>query len=313
MDVNKLAYLVERKISPGHHFTGASRDPDEWNNKVEDLKLEVQILKSKSSEVISFHQLVFRGPKEADAWVEEHCPGARYGLVIDFHTTMEHIFKKIKRIDALLRMEKVHKIHGSNSEAVAIASFEVMVPRFFTKPSDHKVYEDTESYFSNIKSQQKWDNPSSGHKLILEQHMERFQQAHMSVIRKRLRSTSRMYHVAVAALSSTVAWVSRFFAYVNNTFKTHTDGIFGQAKVWHITTKLATTLLLEMAKPRESTFDSLEASTDSSLINARESILQYLNIIGCDARNKQLQLFRSSVSFSRISEVFITSYISRSG
>ena len=51
---------------------------------------------------------------------------------------MEHIYKKSKGIDYLSRLEKVHKIQvGSNLEAVAIALFEVMVPKFFTRHGDH--------------------------------------------------------------------------------------------------------------------------------------------------------------------------------
>ena len=64
--------------------------------KIDALTEEIRVLKSKSSEVISFHQLGFRGPEEADSWVEEHCPSGRYGLVVDFHTMMEHIFQRIK-------------------------------------------------------------------------------------------------------------------------------------------------------------------------------------------------------------------------
>ena len=192
---------------------------------------EVRLLKAKSSEVIAFHQLGFRGPEEADAWVEEHCPTNRFGLVVYFNTTMEHIFQKIKGIDALTRLEKVRKIQvGSNAKAVAIALFEVMIPRFFTKPGDHEVYKDTNSHFLNIKTYDKWDNPSSGHKLTLEHHIERFQQAHMTVIHKKLLPSSQMYHVAVAALSATVAWSAWFFAYLDRIYKTYSVGKFGKAK-----------------------------------------------------------------------------------
>ena len=85
---------------------------------IKDLTREICLLKSKSSEVILFHQLGFCGPEEADAWVEQHWPSGRYGLVVDFHIMMEHIFQKIKGIDVLARLEKVHKIQvGSNAMA----------------------------------------------------------------------------------------------------------------------------------------------------------------------------------------------------
>ena len=141
-------------------------------DKILKLQDKVNKLKAKAVDVILFHKLGFRNPEEANAWVEEHCPTGRFGLVIDFHTMMEHIYQKIKGIDALTRLEKVHKIQvGSNSKAVAIASFKVMVPRFFSKTGDHEVYEDKDSYFSNIKSHSLWDNPLSGHKLTFHQYL----------------------------------------------------------------------------------------------------------------------------------------------
>ena len=68
-----------------------------------------------------------------------------------------------------------------------------------------------------------------------------------------------MYHVAVASLGMTVAWASRFFSYIDKTYRTYLVGKFGPEKSWHVTTKLATALLLEMSKPREGTFDTLES------------------------------------------------------
>ena len=154
---------------------------------------------------------------------------------------MEHIHQKLKGIDFLSRLEKVHKIQaGSNSEAVGIASFEVMVPRFFTKSGKHEVYKDKESYFSNIKSYKKWDNPASGHKVTLELQIQRFHVQHLSVIRKKFPSTLHMYHVAVASLGFTIAWDAKLFAYIDKTYKSYAVGKFGKEKAWHVTMKLAT-------------------------------------------------------------------------
>ena len=86
--------------------------------------------------------------------------------MVDFHTMLEHLEQKIKGVEALGRLEKVHKIHlPSNSEAVAIASFQSMIPRFFSKPGEHHVIDNTESHFTNIKSFKEQNNPSSEFKL----------------------------------------------------------------------------------------------------------------------------------------------------
>ena len=71
-----------------------------------------------------------------------------------------------------------------------------------------------------------------------------------------------MYHVAVASLGFTIAWPATFFSYIDKTHKAYSVGKFGTEKAWHVTTKLATALLLEMTKPREGTFDSLESGLE---------------------------------------------------
>ena len=41
-----------------------------------------------------------------------------------------------------------------------------------------------------------------------------------------------------------------------------------QEKAWHVTTKNATTLMLEISKPRESTFNKLETDNSDKTFNA---------------------------------------------
>ena len=55
------------------------------------------------TDVISYHNLGFRGPNEADSWIEEHCPHGKYGLMFNFHIMMEHIEQKFRGVDALAR------------------------------------------------------------------------------------------------------------------------------------------------------------------------------------------------------------------
>ena len=154
-----------------------------------------------------------------------------------------------------------------------------MVPRVFAKPGEHEVYDDEDSYFSNIKEYKEWDNPASGHRVMLEKQIERFQNSHISVIRKKLSPTSQMYHVALDSLTTTVAWATRFFAYIDKTYKTYSEGKFGPKKAWHVATKLATALLLEMSKPREGTFDTLESGAENKILNARVVFYNTLRVL----------------------------------
>ena len=146
------------------------------------------------------------------------------------------------------------------------------------------MFQDHESYFSNIKSQELRDNPSSGHKLALENQIQRFHNSHMMVIRKKLSPSSQMCHVAVASLGMTVAWASRFFLYIDKTYLTYSVGKCGPEKSWHVTTKLATALLLEMSKLREGMFDTLDSGAENKIFNARVVFLQHVEIAECYAR-----------------------------
>ena len=66
-----------------------------------------------------------------------------------------------------------------------------------------------------------------------------------------------------------MAWTYELINYIDVTYAEYSEGKFGTKKLWHITTKLATALILEVSKPRESTFDQLQSDSDSSMFNAR--------------------------------------------
>ena len=78
-----------------------------------------------------------------------------------------------------------------------------------------------------------------------------------------------MYHVAVASLGFTIGWAATFFVYIDKTYKGYVVGKFGKEEAWHVTTQLTTALLLEISKPREGTFDSLESGLENKLFNSR--------------------------------------------
>lgn len=169
-------------------------------------------------ESINYHNLGFCTPEEADSWIEQ-CPHGKYGLVIDFHIMMEHVEQKIKGVDVLARLEKVHKIQlPSNLEAVAIASFQIMIPRFFSKPGDYQVIESTDSYFTNIKSYAEWNNASSGFKFKLKKQMERFKKHQLATIRSKLDPASKLYAIASASVLNTIAWPYKLINYIDVTY-----------------------------------------------------------------------------------------------
>lgn len=109
---------------------GGVDDKDRWEmigKRMDNFEDEISNLNSDTPSAIYFHNLGFCGTDKENAWIEKHSPGGKYGLLIDFHTLMEHIDQKIRGVDSLNRLEKMHKIQlTSNSEAVAVASFETI-------------------------------------------------------------------------------------------------------------------------------------------------------------------------------------------
>ena len=150
-DLNKIAHKVALNLELNNIATSEGLQDlidVSIKEKLVNLQDEVNKLKAKTDDVILFHKLGFRNPKEANSWVEEHCPTGRFGLAIDFHTMMEHIFQKIKGIDELTRLKKVHKFKWDpTTKQSQLLHLKSWFPDFFSKSGDHKVYEEKDSYF----------------------------------------------------------------------------------------------------------------------------------------------------------------------
>ena len=91
----------------------------------------------------------------------------------------------------------------------------------------------------------------------------------MATIKAKLSSDSKLYILAIASVSDTVAWTYELINYLDVTYSEYSEGKFGAKKAWHVTTKLATALILEVSKPRESTLNELETKADNVTFNAR--------------------------------------------
>ena len=102
--INRLATLM------GHHPSGTMTIPSSEINqleaRIESLSLEVVKLKNSHKESIAFHGLGFPSFEESKAWLQIKVPTGQFGYVVDFHTTMEHIFTQITGMDSLKQLEK---------------------------------------------------------------------------------------------------------------------------------------------------------------------------------------------------------------
>ena len=184
-----IAYL-DRTTSSRSTFGGSDNIMDNLTVEFNEMKtqidgLEVRLTNMESQgDSIKFHSLDFNSKQDSDAWLELHVPKGNFGLIVDFHTLMEHLHHSITGVDALKQLHNVHKLKMKTlSEALSVGSFEVPVPRFLSSSGMHVVIDNQQSYFSQIKTFKEWNNPNSGFKLRLKRELERFGRSHLATIR----------------------------------------------------------------------------------------------------------------------------------
>ena len=196
-----------------------------------------------------------------------NAPNKEFGYVINFHTLMEHVHQQITGVDSLANLGKLYKLQlQTMSEGVAMTSFEVISPRFLTSTGSHTVIDAEASYFSHISTYAKWNDPLEGFKRRWKQELLNFRQAHAENIQIHLSSTSPLYMLAQTSLSESVAWVTGFINYIDETYNQYNGGKFGTKKSWHVTTKLAMALIKDVGQPRMGAMNSFKAG-DAQQVN----------------------------------------------
>ena len=250
-------------------------------DKVNDLEKDTAKLSLQGEGTIQFHNLGFHGKSDSDAWLELHSPGGGFGFVVDFHTLMEHIHHAITGVDALKQLQTVYKLKLTTiSEALAVTSFEVPIPRFLSKSGAHNVIDNEASYFSLIPSFKHWNDPNSGYKYRLKKELEKFRRAHLATIKERIPLRSPLYNLATSSLTESISWTTGLINYIDHTYEEYSAGKFGTTKAWHVTTKLAMALITEVGKPREGSLNSFETGDGISMSKVIFlSVLQSLDVM----------------------------------
>ena len=127
--------------SPSHTSFSPS-----FESRVSRLEQELSKVRAADGEAIAFNNLGFRSKDEAGAWIDLNAPKDDFGYIVDFHTAMEHLHQQITGVDSLASLGKLYKLRLKKiSEGVAMTSFEVNNPRYFTATGNHVVV-DTESF-----------------------------------------------------------------------------------------------------------------------------------------------------------------------
>jgi len=239
------------------------------NERMKTLEVELASLRSTQDKtVVKFGQLGFRSQHDCTAWLQQHHPEDEFGLLVDFHLVMEHVFVQINGQKLLANLEKIYKMDlRSNNQALAISSFETRLPRFFTQDSKIHVKKD-ESYFHGIRSWDEWDMPNDGFRDRLNVELHMFKVGHQETLENELAHLSPFHNLCILALTESVAWVDSLVKFIDDTYNEYSRSRYGTKKAWNITTRLAKSLIEKVATPRNSIHNSFKIKKPTQVSKA---------------------------------------------
>jgi FtsZ-binding cell division protein ZapB len=140
-----------------------------------------------------------------------------------------------------------------------MSSFQHQVLRFFSKPGAHRVIKNDASYFNEILTFEDWDSPITGFRDLLKEQLASFRELHQINIDDTLKRDTRAYRIATMAPTESVSWLEGCVVFMDNNQRDLTKARFGSKKAWHVTTRLARQMLLELAIPRDGVQNSFKA------------------------------------------------------
>lgn len=222
-------------------------------SRLDRLERELILLKaSKKEHGVNFGGLHFTTKRDSDAWLSINSPDKFFGLVVDVHAVCEHIyalmFGKESTLTNLHDLAKI-KLH-TDIEGIQVTSFDRKVPKLFTKSSNFKLIRNDDSYFDQVPAFADWNASDDGFRDTLLARLNEFQEDHSNLLHEDLDISSPLFMIANNALISSVAWLDQWIRYIDDTYKEYTESKFNPKKAWHITTRLARSLMSAIAEPR---------------------------------------------------------------
>jgi hypothetical protein len=239
---------------------------DQFYERVDRLETEMTKLTARNDEqAVKFASLGFRKIDEVAAWLTINCPENAFGLVVDPHMVFEHMNYNLHSEDSLDRLQKLYKLKIETiGQGISIKSFENKVPKLLSSGTTSVVRDDV-SHFDKIPTHADWKLNEEGWYSKFKAEVHEFQVAHSKTLREELDPESKMYSIAVLALSESVAWVLGFLAFIQEYYEDLTNGKFGSKKGWHVTTRLAKRLIEEVHVPRSSVIKAIRAGNSAHI------------------------------------------------
>jgi len=236
--------------------------------RLKKLEIELASLRSATDEAtIQYGGLGFRTKADCNAWIEIHQPKENYGLLMDFNTVMEHVYCQMVGQKLLSNLERIYKMKmTSNNQAVAMTSFETRLPKFFMGDSRvMTVVKAGDSYFKAIKSWEEWNSPDDGYRDQLKAEVQLFEVGHNETINGTLDSLSPFHTLCNKTLTDSCGWVHRLVKFIDDTYREYNRAHYNSRKAWHVTTKLALSLMEQVATPRNVVHNSFQVHNSMAI------------------------------------------------
>lgn len=216
------------------------------------------VVEGRENKSIKFFGLTFRGHGEAESWVSDNLDSDSYGLIVDAHLALEHVYQQAFSDEgAIKELNVLYKIKIDNiAQSLAISSFDYAVPRFFSAPvttagKKPKIKKPDSSHFDNIDSFEDWDLPIMGFRAKLKEELEDFEETHLRMIGEILSTDAPAYRIATMSVQASVTWIQSFITYLDETYmETSRLQSFTPARAWQLVTQIGRRILNEVGSPR---------------------------------------------------------------
>lgn len=225
--------------------------PPGWESRIEDLENKFEAyMKMQETETIKFFNLGFKDFNDAVAWLHTNHALDDFGLLVDPHMVMEHIYQQLAEEDILKSLQTFYKLKIEDiNQGIAITSFQNKIWRFLDPSSMQTVPKD-KSYFANIPDFKVWSRTIDGKKKIFKQQLTEFVKNHKQHLENKLSVNDPMYQLALHSLLETKTFVLGLFEFMERLYQEYVETGFGEARAWYITTRLIRKLIEMLAAPR---------------------------------------------------------------
>lgn len=231
-------------------------DLDALHEKLKTLTVDLQTLKNNNdARAIKFNNLGFLNMHDSTAFMETEDALSDFGYVVNAHIVFEHIHQSLTEEDMMKQMEHNSKLKIDDlNQSYAMTSFKTSMPRVLDGTKGFSVIKHDQSHFPACKDWDTWDLIHDGFREAIRSSLNEFSASHAAAIDRQLDPSSDYYALAKLSLAESLLFIDGLLNFVDETYREYIQTRFGKAKAWHVATRLAKRLLLQVAKSREGVY-----------------------------------------------------------